>query len=56
MWDLIVSVPDHCLSFYFDRYAEFDRNLLDLSDSKTVRSAGICFETCLSNRNQHLPG
>ena len=18
MWDLIVSVPDHCLSFYFD--------------------------------------
>ena len=19
MWDLIVSVPDHCLSFYFDR-------------------------------------
>ena len=20
MWDLIVSVPDHCLSFYFPRY------------------------------------
>ena len=19
MWDLIISVPDHCLSFYFDR-------------------------------------
>ena len=19
MWDLIVSVPDHCLSFYFDQ-------------------------------------
>ena len=19
MWDLIVSVPDHCLSFYFDK-------------------------------------
>ena len=19
MWDLIVSVPDHCLSFYFSR-------------------------------------
>ena len=19
MWDLIVSVPDHCLSFYFQR-------------------------------------
>ena len=21
MWDLIVSVPDHCLSFYFDRFS-----------------------------------
>ena len=20
MWDLIVSVPDHCLSFYFTNY------------------------------------
>ena len=20
MWDLIVSVPDHCLSFYFDSF------------------------------------
>ena len=20
MWDLIVSVPDHCLSFYFSSY------------------------------------
>ena len=19
MWDLIVSVPDHCLSFYFEK-------------------------------------
>ena len=24
MWDLIVSVPDHCLSFYFVSEAEFD--------------------------------
>ena len=24
MWDLIVSVPDHCLSFYFsERYRSF---------------------------------
>ena len=22
MWDLIVSVPDHCLSFYFSRRLE----------------------------------
>ena len=22
MWDLIVSVPDHCLSFYFEKTTE----------------------------------
>ena len=22
MWDLIVSVPDHCLSFYFSSYLD----------------------------------
>ena len=22
MWDLIVSVPDHCLSFYFDQVSD----------------------------------
>ena len=29
MWDLIVSVPDHCLSFYFTYHLEslsFDKN------------------------------
>ena len=44
MWDLIVSVPDHCLSFYFTQYL-FDRlklyagqkvNLPVLSDSPAV--------------------
>ena len=25
MWDLIVSVPDHCLSFYFSSPANFPR-------------------------------
>ena len=25
MWDLIVSVPDHCLSFYFS-YMELQQN------------------------------
>ena len=24
MWDLIVSDPDHCLSFYFSRYKTQD--------------------------------
>ena len=26
MWDLIVSVPDHCISFYFTSYND-DNNL-----------------------------
>ena len=26
MWDLIVSVPDHCLSFY-SSFTKFDRNI-----------------------------
>ena len=30
MWDLIVSVPDHCLSFYFpmDDFAKFQPHLM----------------------------
>ena len=30
MWDLIVSVPDHCLSFYFVLYAGDSLNMLKL--------------------------
>ena len=30
MWDLIVSVPDHCLSFYFKYYFLPHLNLLIL--------------------------
>ena len=25
MWDLIVSVPDHCLSFYFGMYPSISK-------------------------------
>ena len=28
MWDLIVSVPDHCLSFYFDNNKKSSAMLL----------------------------
>ena len=28
MWDLIVSVPDHCLSFYFEKSFSLDFSLL----------------------------
>ena len=32
MWDLIVSVPDHCLSFYFPvKYRDESLNLQQLS-------------------------
>ena len=33
MWDLIVSVPDHCLSFYSDHEWEM---LLENSNKKSV--------------------
>ena len=29
MWDLIVSVPDHCLSFYFDLLSSFIQDSAD---------------------------
>ena len=29
MWDLIVSVPDHCLSFYFEDYIKCIRRSLN---------------------------
>ena len=29
MWDLIVSVPDHCLSFYFDLLVSKFQNMLN---------------------------
>ena len=28
MWDLIVSVPDHCLSFYFGRNDQFRKIII----------------------------
>ena len=34
MWDLIVSVPDHCLSFYFTKS---DVNILSFYRPLTVR-------------------
>ena len=33
MWDLIVSVPDHCLSFYFSRNLQL---LVSLYEHVTV--------------------
>ena len=39
MWDLIVSVPDHCLSFYF-KYINFAKTLSMLT-SMMVRLSGV---------------
>ena len=37
MWDLIVSVPDHCLSFYFEK--AFDTSSHELLKSKLLSYA-----------------
>ena len=34
MWDLIVSVPDHCLSFYFPCYENIDHAAYNASLQK----------------------
>ena len=42
MWDLIVSVPDHCLSFYFDRkYTCRTTNIETIYWTKHVREQVI---------------
>ena len=36
MWDLIVSVPDHCLSFYFSsRQIQYDANNKETDNKET---------------------
>ena len=37
MWDLIVSVPDHCLSFYFEILAIESRDII-LSKQRTTKA------------------
>ena len=39
MWDLIVTVPDHCLSFYFDNVDNVSPSILTLN---------VAFSKCLS--------
>ena len=37
MWDLIVSVPDHCLSLYFvDKYTTLNSKYYKVPTAKTV--------------------
>ena len=43
MWDLIVSVPDHCLSFYFRPYTV---TTLLLSSTKSSEHQFMTFRRC----------
>ena len=40
MWDLIVSVPDHCLSFYFTCHLLLSV-LLESAQSQFIQSVGL---------------
>ena len=45
MWDMIVSVPDHCLSFYFVKYILNVRNVFCIAysiDLNCVKSCIFC--------------
>ena len=40
MWDLIVSVPDHCLSFYFRQHRRKNSQLI--SENNSSKSCVFC--------------
>ena len=42
MWDLIVSVPDHCLSFYFD--TEILDHAKYFSNAPRIDTLNICMK------------
>ena len=47
IWDLIVSVPDHCLSFYFSKsipnvsYSLINTWLFSLTPSKFIKASNL---------------
>ena len=48
MWDLIVSVPDHCLSFYFSNWKDKVRFVKSLFSNRTnLNSVLISISTVL---------
>ena len=56
MWDLIVSVPDHCLSFYFDAGTDA-YNLINIErESKQSLSRTTCGNLLVLNLDKsYLP-
>ena len=64
MWDLIVSVPDHCLSFYFAIHREICVHLAEISTSDNqlngrpstlLRSVPGENEKCWGGRTETFP-
>ena len=55
MWDLIVSVPDHCLSFYFEpeRLTEESRLFISLKTKSTPCKSSM--QKKLTAMHQNLP-
>ena len=55
MWDLIVSVPDHCLSFYFKRifHAGWLTNL-NFSETQTFQKKHVWISLILSDKCMFL--
>ena len=45
MWDLIVSVPDHCLSFYLDNLTKIQSSNVWISEMRKY-----CIFRCVENR------
>ena len=64
MWDLIVSVPDHCLSFYFKRPIEYSElrdvltkyDLLCITETKLDQTDVPGYTFVSQNRKQNFIG
>ena len=54
MWDLIVSVPDHCLSFYFADGSLYNKLQGKLSESMLSRYHRWLFETSITESESAL--
>ena len=53
MWDLIVSVPDHCLSFYFE-ISDIESRVIILSKKGTIKALIYAFVVRIwQNRFSH---
>ena len=44
MWDLIVSVPDHCLSFYFSNRFKWLHNLVSFKPYVYEYFKNVCYD------------